>query len=56
MGRLSPQTIDLLIITIIEALGILAKHSKGEEITDEELRLEIWQETVERIKKEYALK
>lgn len=49
---LSPQTVDLLITTIIEAVAVLAKLSKGEELTEADMRLETWQETVDRVKAE----
>lgn len=49
---LSPQTIDMLIITILEGIQVLGRISKGEEITDADLRLESWEETVARVKHE----
>lgn len=49
---LSPATIDLLIVMITEGISVLAKMSKGEEITDQELTLETWEETLQRVKTE----
>lgn len=49
---LSAATIDLLIVTIIEGISILAKLSKGEEISDQDLELETWEETLQRVKTE----
>jgi len=53
---LSPQTIDMLIVTILESVQILGRISKGEEIKPEDLRLESWDETLERVKKELGAK
>lgn len=53
--RVSSNTIDLLIILIFEAVTTLAKISKGEEITKEDLKLEKWEETVARVKKELGI-
>lgn len=49
---ISPQTIDMLIVIIFEAINTLAKISKGEEITEEDLRIETWEETLARVKKD----
>lgn len=52
MASISPQTVDLLIITILEGIKILSKLAKNEDIKDEDLRLETFEETLARIKKE----
>lgn len=49
---LSPQTIDLLVVMILEGISTLAKLSKGEELTEADMKLETWQETVDRVKTE----
>ena len=46
---LSPETVDLLIVTILEGIRILGKVASGEEITEEDLKLETWDETKARI-------
>jgi hypothetical protein len=53
---LSPQTVDYLIITAFEILEVLAKHLSGEEISDDDLKLESWEETLKRVKNEKALR
>lgn len=52
MSNISPQTIDLLIITVLEGIKILSKLAKNEDIKDEDLKLETFEETLDRIKKE----
>lgn len=52
MASISPQTIDLLIVMIFQSIQVLGKLSKGEEITEADLRLETWEETFARIKSE----
>lgn len=52
---MSPQTIDMLIIVIFEAVTTLAKISKGEEITNKDLDIEKWEKTVARVKKELGV-
>lgn len=54
--KISPQTVDMLILLIFEAISTLAKIAKGEEITNDDLKLETWEETVARIKKELDIK
>lgn len=49
---ISPQTVDLLIITVLEGIKILSKLAKNEDIKDEDLKLETFEETLERVKKE----
>jgi hypothetical protein len=48
--------IDLLIIAISEGIKLLAKAARGEEITDEDLELETFERTLERLKAERGLK
>jgi len=54
--RISPTTIDLLIVMIFEAITTLGKLSKGQKITNEDLKLEKWEETLKRVKKELGRK
>jgi hypothetical protein len=49
---LTPQMIDYLIITAFEILKALSKNSSGEPITDEDLKLETWEETLAKVKAE----
>lgn len=49
---ISPQTVDILIQLAFQSIQVLGKLSKGEEITEADLHLESWEETVARIKKE----
>ncbi len=49
---LTPATIDLLLVTIFEGISVLAKLSKGEEISKDDLKIETWEDTVARVKAE----
>ncbi len=49
---LTTATLDLLIVTIFEGILVLAKLSKGEEITKDDLKIEIWEDTVAKVKAE----
>lgn len=49
---LSPETVDMIITSIFEGINILAKLSKGEEITDQDLALESWDETKKRLEQD----
>ena len=49
---LSSQTIDTLIITVFEILKALQRSNNGEPITDEDLKLDTWDEIKEKLKKE----
>jgi len=45
----NPATIDLIIVMLTEGISILGKLSRGEEITEEDLKLETWDETRARV-------
>lgn len=49
---LTPQMIDYLIITAFEITKVLAKNASGAPITDEDLKLETWEETLAKVKAE----
>jgi hypothetical protein len=46
----NPELIELLINLVMKNLSVLGKLSRGEEITEEELELESYSETLEMIK------
>lgn len=49
---LSSQAIDALIITGFEIFKLLSKAAKNEKITDEDLKLESWNETMKKVKED----
>ena len=49
---LTPQTLDMLILTGFKILDILARTAKGEDIKDDDLKLESLEETMAKVKKE----
>lgn len=51
---MDPATIDYIIISVFELLKVLGKQAKGEPITDEDLKLESFEETVAKIKADIA--
>ena len=48
--KISPEMVDYLIITAFEILKVLGKTSKGEPITDEDLKLESWEDTLKKVR------
>ena len=50
--RVSPEVVDYLLITVFELLKVLGKVAKGEEISDEDLKLESFEATLNRVKRE----
>ena len=52
MGIPTAQVIDLVIILGTKAFELLAKVQSGQEITEEDLKMETLDQTLERIKKE----
>lgn len=46
------KAIDLAIILITKGIEVVAKVNSGQEITDEDLKMETLEQTIERIKKE----
>ena len=47
---LTPQMVDYLIISAFEMLKVLSKHQRGEKISDKDLKLESWDETMKKLK------
>lgn len=47
---MDPVMVDYLIVSAFEILKVLGKQAKGEPITDEDLKLESWEETLKKVK------